>query len=299
MKQDSFKLDSRNVEDIQKQIKDLAASYVPEWNFTASNPDIGSVLALIFANQMGNNVNRFNHMLERYHTELVNLMDISPLPARPAETTILMNVASEADEGIYIPKASKFLADDGESKIVFETAFPVCLTPSRLRTIFMTSGMSGRILPLKGDLRRKSYVETESLEAGEDDHTEMKPFSLFQFLEEGLERQAMVLYHSNIFDVEGETIYCRIKGNPGLLKSIAEGDFRFLYYTEEGFLPIENCRVMGQHILLEKQKPNKTVMIKNQSYSVFVLEAKEPQKGGEVIFPHHKTATSLISSTEK
>ena len=142
MKQDSFKLDSRNMEEIQNQIKNLARSYVPEWNFTTSNPDIGSVLALLFANQMSKNVNRFNHMLERYRTELVNLMEISPLPAKPAETTILMNVASEADEGVSIPKGSKFLADTEEGKLVFETAFPVYLTPSRLKTIFMTSGVS-------------------------------------------------------------------------------------------------------------------------------------------------------------
>ena len=161
MKQDNFKLDSRNVEDIQNQIKDLAASYVPEWNFTTSNPDIGSVLALLFASQMEKNINRFNHMPEKYRTELVNLMDISPLPAKPAETTILMRVASEADEDVYIPKGSKFLADTEESKIVFETAFPVYLTPSSLKTMFMTSGMSGRVLPLMGGLVRKNYVETE------------------------------------------------------------------------------------------------------------------------------------------
>ncbi len=279
MKQDNFKLDSRNVEDIHNQIKDLAASYVPEWNFTTSNPDIGSVLALLFANQMGKNINRFNHMLERYRTELVNLMEIAPLPAKPAETTILMNVASEAEEGIQIPKGSKFLADTGESNIVFETAFPVYLTPSRLKTIFMTSGNSGRVLPLMGGLQPKSYIETEEVVVIEDDEdTEMKPFSLFKFAEEGIERQAVVLYHSNIFNVEDETIYCRIKGAPELLERIEKGEFRFLYYTEEGIIPVENCKVMGKHILLVKKKPNKPVVIKNQPYSIFVLEAKEPQK---------------------
>ena len=209
MKQDNFKLDSRNMEDIHNQIKDLAASYVPEWNFTTSNPDIGSVLALLFANQMGKNVNRFNDMLERYRTELINLMEISPLPARPAETTILMNVATEADEGVSIPKASKFLADTEEGKIVFETAFPVHLTPSRLRTVFMTSGISGRILSLMGNLQRKSYIESQNDTVSDEEDVLMKPFSLFQFAEEGLERQAVVLYHSHIFDVEDETIYCR------------------------------------------------------------------------------------------
>ena len=278
MRQDNFKLDSRNVEDIHNQIKDLAASYVPEWNFATSNPDIGSVLALLFANQMEKNVNRFNSMLERYRTELVNLMEIAPLPAKPAETTILMNVASEAEEGIQIPKGSKFLADTEESKIVFETTFPVYLTPSRLKTMFMTSGHSGRVLPLMGGLQPKSYIETEGTLSAEDEDTGMKPFSLFKFAEEGIERQAVVLYHSNVFDVENETIYCRIKGTPGLLDRIEKGEFRFLYYTEEGIIPVENCRVMGKHILLVKKNPNKPVVIKNQSYSVFILEAKEPQK---------------------
>ena len=185
MKQDNFKLDSRNVEEIQNQIKDLAASYTPEWNFTTFNPDIGSVLALLFANQMEKNVNRFNYMMERYRTELVNLMDISPLAARPAETTILMDIASEAEEGVNIPKGSRFLANTEESKIVFETAFPVYLTPARLKTMFMTSGISGRILPLMGNLQRKKYIETEVSELEEEEKaTVMKPFSLFQFAED-------------------------------------------------------------------------------------------------------------------
>ena len=221
-------------------------------------------------------------MIERYRTELVNLMEISPLPARPAETTILMKVASEAEEGVNIPKGSKFLADVEESKIVFETAFPVYLTPSRLKTIFMTSGESGRVVPIRGGLKAKNYLETEeAMESHED--SIMEPFSLFKFAQEGIERQAIVLYHSNIFNVEDETIYCRIKGAPGLLEKIENGEFRFLYYTEEGFLPVENCQVMGKHILLVKQKENKPVMIENHPYSVFVLEAREPQKENIII----------------
>lgn len=285
MKQDNFKMDSRNVEDIQNQMKAFAASYVPEWNFSSENPDIGSVLALIFASQMGRNVNRFNDMLERYRTELVNLMEISPMPARPAQTTVLMNVAIEAEEGVAIAKGSKFLADTEEEKIVFETAFPVYLTPSRLRTIFMTSGHRGCVLPIKGDLKRKKYIEDTQAQVQEEmpdleveDKAEMSPFSLFRFAKEGLERQAVVLYHSYIFDVEEEVIYCKIEGAPKLLQGIKNGEYRFLYYTEEGFLPIESCYVKDNLILLEKQKVNLPVEIKGHSYSVFVLEAKEPQK---------------------
>lgn len=271
-------MDSRKAEDIKNQMQQLAKGYVPEWDFDPAHPDIGSVLALLFANQMGRNVERFNGMLERYRMELVNLMEISPMPARPAEATVLMELASEAEEGVSIPAGSRLLAEMEEENIVFETAFPVYLTPAKLRTAFMTSGEKGRILPILGDLKRREYVPTENIYTAAEEEAGMKPFRLFQFAQEGLERQAVVLYHSNIFNVENETIYCRITGNSAFLQRLSKGDFRFLYYTEEGFLPVESCQVMGGHILLVKEKPNLPVMVDGREYSVFVLEAKEPQK---------------------
>lgn len=277
-KQDDFKMDARTAEDIQTQMGYLAQCYVPEWNFDTSNPDIGSVLALIFASQMEKNVERFNGMLERYRTELVNLMEISPLPAHPAEATVLMEIAAEADESIGIPAGSKLLADMPEERIVFETAFPVYLTPSKLRTIFMTSGEKGNVLPIFGDLKRKNYISTMKDSVVLEGDTQFKPFELFHFAKEGLERQAVVLYHSSIFDVEQETIYCHIESNSNLLKQIEKGHFRFLYYSGDQFLPIENCKVIGSHVLLIKEKPNQPVTIGNHDYSVFVLEAKEPQR---------------------
>lgn len=279
MRQDNYKMDSRTVEDIRGQMQHLAKSYAPEWHFDVSDPDIGSVLALLFTNQMERNVERFNEMLERYRTELVNLMEISPLPAHPAEATVLMDLAEETDEGVEIHKGSRFLADLGEDRLIFETAFPVYLTPSKLRTIFMTSAEQGRVLPIFGDLKRKEYVDSiEPENATEEEEKRMRPFRLFQFAQEGLERQAVVLYHSSIFDVENESIYCRIEGAPGFLERLSAGDFRFLYYTEDGFLPVENCQVMGNHILLVKEQPNLPVKVEDREYSVFVLEAKEPQK---------------------
>ncbi len=199
-------MDSRTVEDIKNQMQRLAKGYAPEWSLDQTAPDIGSVLALLFANQMGRNVERFNGMLERYRMELVNLMEISPMPARPAEATVLMELASDAAEGVSIPAGSRLLAAEEEENIVFETAFPVYLTSAKLRTVFMTSGEKGRVLPILGDLKRKEYVPMEDLNSGTEEETGIQPFRLFQFAQEGLERQAVVLYHSNIFNVENETI---------------------------------------------------------------------------------------------
>ena len=161
MRQDNYKLDSRTVEDLRNQIEHLAKGYAPEWNFDPSDPDIGSVLAILFANQMSKNIERFNQMPKRYRTELVNLMEISPLPAHPAEATVLMELASEAEEGVAVQAGSRLLADVGDERLIFETAFPVHLTPAKLRTVFMTSGANGKVIPIYGDLKRKEYIPQE------------------------------------------------------------------------------------------------------------------------------------------
>ena len=51
MESGQFKLDERETADIRRQIARLAGAYTPEWHFDEKNPDIGSTLALLFAEQ--------------------------------------------------------------------------------------------------------------------------------------------------------------------------------------------------------------------------------------------------------
>ena len=44
-----YKLDNRSREDVLNQMKELAVSYTPEWLFDTDKPDIGSCIALLFA----------------------------------------------------------------------------------------------------------------------------------------------------------------------------------------------------------------------------------------------------------
>ena len=87
-----MKIDKRTATDIENRIAELAASYVPEWNFDRENPDIGSTLAILFAGQMKDNIDRFNQVLDIYHTEFVNMLDLSLLPAKPSCAVVLMGL---------------------------------------------------------------------------------------------------------------------------------------------------------------------------------------------------------------
>lgn len=76
--------------DIIAKLKRLAAAYVPEWQFDEENPDIGSVIALLFTDEMEENIRRYNTLLERDYVELMNMLGISLKPAFPAHSIVLL-----------------------------------------------------------------------------------------------------------------------------------------------------------------------------------------------------------------
>ncbi len=277
MVHNEYKMDKSTIEDIKAHIDTLSKSYVPEWKFDEDNPDIGSVIALLYANQLYDNTGRYNRMLEKYHLELINLLDISPLPAHPSGATVIMELVPDSVQGVPVSKGTKLLAETAEDNIVFETAHSVYVTGSNINTVLMTRGSDGKVIPVSGSFEEKDYAG-EVVENLPQSNDELKDFNLFDFSGKGLEKQAILLYHDSIFDNQHELIDCRIKGNPDFVRRLANGEFRILYYTSEGFKPVEQCNVVGEHIFFSKADKSKQITIKNKEYSLIVVEAKEPQR---------------------
>ncbi len=113
MKNSRVDLDNRKAADIKEQIKALSGVYVPEWHFNTQNPDIGSVIGIIFAEQMAENIGRYNELIDVYHAELANMTGISLLPAQPASTVAVMELASDTVPGSYVQKGTKLYGGDG------------------------------------------------------------------------------------------------------------------------------------------------------------------------------------------
>ena len=84
MESGQFKLDERETADIRRQIARLAGAYTPEWHFDEKNPDIGSTLALLFAEQTEWNLGKFNRKLEQFRMDFVNMLGLSLIPVYPA-----------------------------------------------------------------------------------------------------------------------------------------------------------------------------------------------------------------------
>lgn len=123
------KLDERTREDIEAEIERLAAAYTPEWRFLRENPDVGSVLAHLFAGMMEENIRCYNEMLLEHRLNFLDLLGISPLPAKKAEGYVAFGLARN-DLPEMIVEAGMDIAAEGEDKslIHYETAEDVYVT---------------------------------------------------------------------------------------------------------------------------------------------------------------------------
>lgn len=229
---DDVWLDERKKVDLLAQLGALAKSYTPEWQFDSACPDIGSVIALLFCDQMQEQIARFNKMPDRLYARLINMLDISIKPAYPAHSIVLMRVVRDTVSGLYLPRATKLLAKRGrEHDMVFETAHDIYLTSSRLVKAFMVSGQTGKICCVS-------------------DNETVKPFRLFSFGEKDQEKTGLILYHAHLFDAESGDIWMRIEGNDTLVKQILDGQYQLFFDTQSGLEPVCDMRMAKDNVLV-------------------------------------------------
>lgn len=288
MSEKERKIDSRTAGEIEDRIEELAASYVPEWHFDREHPDIGSVIGKLFAGQMESNIGRYNQVLSRYHTEFINLLGISLLPAKPAEATVLLRLVQDTIPGAEVRRGTRFLADsmDGEDQIVFEATHNVYVTSASLDSLFMTLEQDGSILPLKGHFESPKIVEEEE-PGGEPaellpdlDSREFQSFRLFgkNAGQSSIGKNVLMFYHETALDVENNSIFLKITGNERLLQKMRDGAYGFWYYTDSGLAPVESVKVLPEleTVVLKKEKKNAGLMINGRTVSLLAIQALEP-----------------------
>ena len=284
-------IENRKREDIIRQIGRLAGSYTPEWQFDEKDPDVGSVIALLYADGMEENIRRYNTLLERDYVELMNMFGISLKPAFPAHSIVLMSLAPDTIPGFRLKKGVKLLGgNEDDPNLVFETAHSVYITESRLRSAFMASGKNGKVIPLLGQFPPVRYIdERAAAEPEEEEISETGgaveegtpgaspyPFSLFDFDGEGYGKYGALFYHRHLFDVQDNDIFMEISSASGLAREIAEGKYRLCYYGENGFEAVEDIRMEGEdRVVFRKGKKCRKVAEKGGEYSVLLLEPVE------------------------
>lgn len=300
-------IDTRQQNDILDEIKRLSESYTPEWNFDTKNPDIASTIGIIYASQVAENIERVNGILDIYHTEFVNLLDISVKPATPAQSVVIMELSQDTVEGTEVKAGTRLLGDAGAGlelePVIFETLDSVYITNSSIKNIFMTDREDGTITPIVGNIEVPEILsnvytpseaeenddvdgvisidEEEKIEdaVGDDlvavsgDINGMKPFRLFGE-KKGVEQNAIMFYHKTLLGSDGY-VFLRIEGNDSLRDKITTGKLPVYYVAEGQLTPVEKIGLLKDKttIVLKMQKKHTLQKLKDGEYGMLALKA--------------------------
>lgn len=296
-----------DAEDIQEKIKRLARSYTPEWNFDTLNPDAGSVIGLIFAKQMEDNLRSFRQALSKYRIEFVNLYGGSLRPARPATAIVIMEASGRA--GVRVRKGTRLTGtDQNGGEVIFETARDLFVTGCALTDIVGISSKAGRIVPYYGGMRETPLLP--ELETKEEKGKDF-PIELFSFEEKGIYREALIFHDECLFDQTDE-ICLRFQGETasGELAELFtdEEHYGFSYYDGICAAPFESVGRRGDFVVLKKGRtegnirPEENGGTGRPESAVFLERRKYTDRavyltGVETVSPDRQAAPDFVHNT--
>ena len=85
-----------------EQIRQKAASYTPEWRFDVENPDIGTALAMVYADLFSDALKHMNRVALKNEIAFFNCLGASLLPALPARGYVRFSLSSGEWGGVEL-----------------------------------------------------------------------------------------------------------------------------------------------------------------------------------------------------
>lgn len=228
-----------------EQIRQKAASYTPEWRFDVENPDIGTALALVYADLFSDALKHMNRVALKNEIAFFNCLGASLLPALPARGYVRFSLSSGEWGGVEVPMGTVVSADSGEEEngiIQYETVDDMYVTPARLEAVYQTCD----------NLDYVGCAWDGTREAGEIPVFSRQPGNLQQHL--------LYLSHETVLDIRHNGEIClEFLGDQGrecgdeILEALARPDQAvFEYGTRDGFLPFDRCFVRDQTVICQK-----------------------------------------------
>ena len=239
---------------IREQMKTLAASYTPQWSFSETQPDTGSVVALLYADMLEESLERYGKVLHKHKIQYLNLFDrFKDEPVESAKSFVRFMPVTGAPDAVHIPQGTRLYADSEQTggQVVFETGHGVTVTPAQLSSIYLTDGTAGIID------RKFSAEDGQSAEG--------LSFTAFWAGDENLEEHRLILGFEDAFDhldrldLELEISVFPEDRQEQTLDAMCGEDISFAVLCEGGFEPFDLVERMagGIHLVKENFKQQK------------------------------------------
>ncbi len=249
---------------IEEEIRKRARSYTPEWRFDTEHPDIGSALALVFAEMTARTAEQFSKLPRKNRIAFLNALGAEPLPAAQAQGYVQFTLINEEAPGVMVEAGTTVSADAVEqtdAPVDFETCEDVFVIPAEISDIYQTCDMQDTIFQI---------YDRESMD--------FQPFPLFASRHRNLQSHEMYLCHDVLFAICSEAVIsltCFTPGNrhmaPEDVSRLADGKHAvFEYYSEEGWVPFDDMQAKEGRLDLYKAREQKafakTVVGERESY---------------------------------
>lgn len=138
----------RETDDIIDSIKKQAQIHTPEWIFSREHMDMGSMLAMLFADMMQDTLEHFYCLPERYQIQFYNLLGADLLPPEQAKGYVTFSTVNEEVLGSYV-EAGTEVSGNGENgeQVTLTTRKEVFVSPARLLYLYYVNGQNDYISP--------------------------------------------------------------------------------------------------------------------------------------------------------
>lgn len=256
-------IDKRTKEDIIKYIEKVSRDYTPEWRFDREKPDIGTALALVYADMFHKSIGLYNQLLQKNCIAFFNSIQAKLLAAQPSEGFVTFSMVSTEVEGVEVTAKTAVSADGPEGEIRFETLDDLYVTPARIDDIYQTSDYRDYIAHI--------YQYNPDLE-------EQPEISLFDYDKVNLQEHELYFNHEDAFYIKNEVwielaFYVKedILVSADIIKSfLNQNNAVFEYYAQERYQQFEAIEYVEGKIRLYKGKQNppfeKSVVGEIESY---------------------------------
>ncbi|MFP4148435.1 MAG: putative baseplate assembly protein [Nitriliruptoraceae bacterium] len=131
-------LDDRRFQDLVDEAKRMIPSLTPEWtNHNVADP--GVALIELFAWMSEQVIYRLNQVPERLYIDLLNLLDVQPFPATPAQVPLVFWLAGVPDQTVVVPAGTEVATRDRDG-VVFATVDTLRITQPRIEGAVTSAG---------------------------------------------------------------------------------------------------------------------------------------------------------------
>jgi len=248
-----LELDSRSQRDIIDEIREKAVANTPEWRMDEDNPDIGTALALVYANMFAKTVKNFNKVPIKNKIAFFNHLGAELLPATPSKGYVQFSLVNDEVPGVEVPRGAIVSADtDDEIGVAeFETTDDLFVTPAQVNLIYQANDNIDFIEKVY-DFRDKN----EDLSGGE------KELKLFDFSGTNLQEHILIFSHDELLNIKKNAwielcFYqqdTRLVSEDILKQLVLDENASIEYYSEKGYLSFAEKTVRGGKIILYKNE---------------------------------------------